>query len=181
MEIWRDTNNYRKWLKKYKEKNKEKFKESYKNWLHSPKGRANKLWRKYNQMDKEADRGLGDLTPKWIVEHILSQPCAHCGKTGWDVIGCNRLDNSKPHTMDNVEPCCYDCNIKLSIEDKKQPIYQYTLDGELVKIWESARECDRNGFNQSAVCKCCKGGFLYKGKWINCHTYKGYRWSFEPL
>lgn len=75
----------------------------------TPMGRANDLLRRYIKLDREKNRGESDITPKWLVENILNKPCAHCGKIGWDVIGCNRLDNSKPHTMDNVEPCCWDC------------------------------------------------------------------------
>lgn len=29
---------------------------------------------------------------------------------------CNRIDNSKPHTKDNVEPCCKSCNSRLGRE-----------------------------------------------------------------
>lgn len=60
-------------------------------------------------------------------------------------------------------------------------VYQYTIGGELVKIWNSVSECDRNGFNKAAVAKCCNGGFFYKGKWMQCKTYKGYKWSYVPL
>lgn len=51
-------------------------------------------------------------------------------------------------------------------------VYQYTLDGELVKIWESTRECGRNGFHQGHVASCCRG---------ENKQHKGYRWSFKPL
>lgn len=75
--------------------------------------RASNLLSAYNQSDKKYDRGKGNLTPEWILENIFTQPCSHCGKTGWDVIGCNRINNDLPHTMDNVEPCCAECNKKL--------------------------------------------------------------------
>ena len=82
-------------------------------WRRNTKlGRARSLLNAYNQADESRGRGKGDLTPKWIVENIFTKPCAHCGVTGWDIIGCNRLDNSKPHTKDNVEPCCFKCNLK---------------------------------------------------------------------
>ena len=81
-------------------------------------GRANNLLNNYKASDKKYNRGESDLTAKWIVENIFTKPCAHCGKTGWKIIGCNRLDNTKPHTMDNVEPCCFECNIKLSAEER---------------------------------------------------------------
>ena len=99
--------------KKWREKNLEYDRERHKEYLNTPIGRAVHLCSHYKHEDKKHNRGEGDLTAKWIVENIFSKPCAHCGKTGWDVIGCNRLDNSKPHTMDNVAPCCFDCNRKL--------------------------------------------------------------------
>lgn len=79
----------------------------------TPIGRARILLGGYKQSDKLANRGNGDLTAEWIVENIFTKPCAHCGISGWEVIGCNRLDNDKPHTKDNVEPCCALCNSKL--------------------------------------------------------------------
>lgn len=53
-----------------------------------------------------------------------------------------------------------------------KPVYQYTTNGELVKVWESVSECGRNGYTQSAVCQCCNG----KKK-----RYKGCIWSYVPL
>lgn len=159
-----------------------KYDEKY---LKTKKGRANNLLCAYRASDKKYNRGKGDLTSQWIVDNIFSKPCAHCGETDWRKIGCNRLDNSKPHTMDNVEPCCKKCNdslnrIELNKTQSKQ-VYQYTLDGELVKVWKSTRECDINGYNQSGVAVCCRGGRINKGKWEKCKTYKGYKWSYKPL
>ena len=141
----------------------------------TPLGRATHLLDMYKISDRKMDRGDGDLTPEWIVEHIFSQPCTHCGKTGWKVIGCNRLDNSKPHTKDNVEPCCGECNKKLhgiEIKGKGKRLYQYTLDGELVKIWDCLSDASKEGFDISNISACCHG---------RLKQYKGYRWSYEPL
>ena len=113
--------------KQYYLKNKEKKRQKYlqnreekieymKQRSSTQLGRASMLLSTYNKEDKKYDRGHGDLTAHWIVENIFSKPCAHCGKTGWKTIGCNRLDNSKPHTKDNVEPCCKHCNF---IQPKK--------------------------------------------------------------
>ena len=134
-------------------------------------GRASYLLQGYKTEDKKYDRGEGDLTAQWIVENIFSKPCTHCGETDWHKLGCNRLDNSKPHTMDNVEPCCHDCNLKLAGFGRKK-VYQYTLDGELVKVWNSVTECGNNGFHKGHVSDCCLG---------NQKKHKGYKWSFEPL
>lgn len=75
--------------------------------------RAGLLLSAYKQTDKKYNYGKSDLTAKWIVDNIFSKSCVHCGETDWHKLGCNRLDNSKPHTMDNVEPCCCKCNRKL--------------------------------------------------------------------
>lgn len=93
----------------------EQYRKQYSN---TPMGRAINLRNGHIQKDREHGR-IGDelpsdyVTSKWIVENIFTKPCTHCGITGWEVIGCNRLDNSKPHTKDNVEPCCALCNSRL--------------------------------------------------------------------
>lgn len=54
-------------------------------------------------------------------------------------------------------------------------VYQYTLDGELVAVWKSAREAAKQlGFDYSAIAHCCRGAY-------GCKTYKGYKWSYKPL
>ena len=55
-------------------------------------------------------------------------------------------------------------NIKLS-----KKVLQLSLTGELIREWESTRECERNGFDQGAVSKCCNG----KQK-----THKGFRFMY---
>lgn len=97
------------YLKKYKETHKEEIKE----WYKSKKGRASYLLQNYKREDRKYNRGECDLTVEWIINNIFSMNCVHCGESDWRNIGCNRLDNSKPHTKDNVEPCCYKCNCKI--------------------------------------------------------------------
>lgn len=157
---------------RYRLKHKDEIKRKKEIMKKTPIWRAYMLVTHYNKMDKDSCRGKGDLTAKWIVDNIFTQPCAHCGKTGWDIIGCNRLDNSKPHTMDNVEPCCEECNKNEWGKEAAKKVYQYTLGGELIKIWDSEQECKRNGFSQGNISACCNG----KRK-----THKGYKWSYEPL
>lgn len=155
----------------------ENYYEQHKKWLKTKRGRASTLLNAYNHKDERCGREKGDLTSKWIVEHIFSQPCTHCGESDWHKIGCNRLDNSKPHTMDNVEPCCKECNDKLAKIYFSKPVYQYTLDNQLVKIWPSANEAGRNGFTQSDICSCCNNNFKREGN----NIYKGHKWYYKPL
>ena len=134
-------------------------------------GRASYLLAAYNREDEKYGRGKGDLTPQWIVENIFSKQCAHCDETDWNKLGCNRLDNSKPHTMDNVEPCCHKCNLeKVGFGAKK--VYQYTLEDELVKVWDSITSCEKEGFHKGRVSDCCIG---------RQKKHKGYIWSSELM
>lgn len=52
---------------------------------------------------------------------------------------------------------------------KAKKVGQYDLDGNLIKVWASTRECGRHGFKHSGVGACCLG------KW---DTYKGYKWKY---
>ena len=57
---------------------------------------------------------------------------------------------------------------KISEANSKQ-VAQYTLDGELNKVWNSVMEAERNGFNQGHISECCQG----KRK-----THKGFIWKY---
>ena len=54
-------------------------------------------------------------------------------------------------------------------KDISKKIAQYTLEGELVKIWDSMMECKRNGFNNTNISGCCLG---------ERKTHKGFIWKY---
>lgn len=116
---YKDKEKNREYNKMYYAKNKEKelkrCTEYNKSYSKTPMGRAQRQFQQYKNMDKR--NGFGnviDFDARWIVEHIYTKKCAHCDETDWHKLGCNRLDNSKPHTIDNVEPCCFRCNCVLN-------------------------------------------------------------------
>ena len=112
---WRENNREREIerVKEYYQENKEKVLEQQKEYNNTPIGRAVTLVSRYKQSDKEANRGKCTLTARWVVDNIFSQPCHYnCGKKGWELIGCDRIDNDLPHIPDNVVPCCEECNKK---------------------------------------------------------------------
>jgi len=159
--------------KQWREQNKEYDKQRRLNYMRTTMGRASHLVQGYKTEDEKHNRGECTLTKEWIVENIFSKPCTHCGKSGWEIIGCNRLDNSKPHTPDNVEPCCEECNKRLNFKEMSKQVFQYTLEGELIGVWESTQEIERKlGFCHSKISACCLG----KRK-----THKGFRWGYTPL
>lgn len=100
--------------KQHYQENKEKTLEKQKNYYKTPMGRAQWLVQGYKREDKKYGRGECTLTAKWVVDNIFTSKCHYCGESNWHKLGCDRIDNSKPHTMDNVVPCCYECNCKRS-------------------------------------------------------------------
>lgn len=154
----------------YYQKHKEEQLKKVKEYQKTKIGKATKIMNDCKKNDRKHGRGEGDLTAEWIVENIFSKPCAHCGETDWRKIGCNRLDNTKPHTMDNVEPCCWECNNKLGHECRKKKVYQFTIEGELVAVWECAKDAaDAIRCSNTTISDCCRG---------ELKTCKGYIWKY---
>ena len=144
-------------------------------------GRAQRQYQQYKFMDKRNgfEESI-DFDAKWIVDNIYKQPCKHCGETDWHKLGCNRIDNTKPHTKDNVESCCFHCNCVLNGNEsservkqlglsKSKRVSQYTLDGDLMAIYNSTAEAERETNVRSGnISRCClgvrptAGGFKWK-------------------
>lgn len=59
-------------------------------------------------------------------------------------------------------------------EKQRKEVYQYDKDLNLIKVWYSASECGRNGFNQGHVSACCRKDKSFL-------THKGFIWSYTPL
>lgn len=85
----------------------------------NPLNWARKMVASYMQTDRE--KGFNDketISVDYFINHIANEECKYCHKRGYGLIGCNRIDNTKPHTIDNVEPCCFKCNAKENILDQ---------------------------------------------------------------
>ena len=91
--------------REYKKRNIEKIKEQDKEYYY--KNREKCLLRTYKYTDKKKGR-ICDLTIEWLKENITGKPCFYCGQNV--DVGCDRIDNSNGHIMDNVLPCCTNCN-----------------------------------------------------------------------
>lgn len=74
----------------------------------NPRAKASKMLSSYRIIDQKNGYELCDMSIDWMLENIISKPCHYCGDTRR--IGCDRIDNTKGHTKDNVVPCCIECN-----------------------------------------------------------------------
>ena len=92
---------------------------------------ARKIWRYYLSMDKKRMNEDTNLSFEQFYS-LTQQNCFYCGinssnkynaflskkkssqyakDNGWFIYnGLDRVDNSKPHNIDNVVPCCHTCN-----------------------------------------------------------------------
>lgn len=61
---------------------------------------------------------------------------------------------------------------KISEKKEKKILFQYSPDGELIKIWPSIQEAVKNGFNKGGIYMAANG--IYK-------THKGFIWSYHRL
>lgn len=91
----------------------------------------------------------------------------------------HRNEITTDNCVENIEWCdaSYNCSYGSRIDriKKKQEktVYQYSIDGILIKIWRSANEIQRStGMSQSFITDTCNG----KHK-----LAYGYIWSYTPL
>lgn len=95
--------------------------------------REDRMTRVYRHRDRKNNLSVCDFDDVWLMENVTSKPCIYCGKI--DTIGCDRLDNTKGHTKDNVVPCCKTCN------NLKNRFFTHE---EFVKV---VKFCQANGIN----------------------------------
>lgn len=165
--------------------------------------KARKMKDRYKHYDKERFGVGNDLTKQWIADHILDSHCEYCGEDNWDKLGCDRIDNSKPHTTDNCICACARCNRlrgdNFSVEDMKEigevikriekrntvyrigkkkgkKVAKIDKDGNVVKIYPSTIETKIDGYCRTCVGKAANHFVDSNGR--DYSVYKGYYWEF---
>lgn len=88
----------------------------------------------------------------------------------------NHKDEDKQNNnAGNLEWCTRKYNTKYGTAHSRMkkaqghPIEQYSIDGKLIKKWDSIREASRNGFDFRHIQACLKG---------ESKTHKGYEWRY---
>lgn len=88
-----------------------------------------------------------------------------------DHIDTNRRNNH----VDNLQWCTQSENQRNTIsrkrygESKSKPVVQMTIGGDLIKVWPSATEAERNGFNRDLIRAAIAG---------RIRTHFGYKWKY---
>lgn len=86
--------------------------------------------------------------------------------------------NTFNNNVDNLEWCDrpynnnYSCIQEKLTEKKKKIVYQYDMNNNLIKTWDCVRDCEKHGFYEASISRCCLG---------KQETHKGYKWSYQPL
>lgn len=78
-----------------------------KNYRKTNYGRALYMLKSYIAIDLKKSR-VCDITIDFLINSIFNKPCVYCGDTF--NVGCDRINNDIGHIMENVVPCCKDCN-----------------------------------------------------------------------
>lgn len=84
-------------------------------------------------------------------------------------------DGSVDEEKTTIEWATYEENNNYATRNERiaktmsKKVLQLSLTGELIREWESTKECERNGFNQGNIVSCCNG------KRKSAH---GFRWEY---
>ena len=98
-----------------KEKPKGERHDYHKQYYATKQGRAARIVNTNNKDDRR--NGLdstNNVDRSWVERFILGEDsrCVYCGTMDWTRLGCDRIDNNKPHTADNIVCACSKCNAR---------------------------------------------------------------------
>ena len=94
-------------------------------------------------------------------------------KDKMDAPSCDRIDNSKGYSLDNMQLTTWRENKSRQWKDSRKVVLQYTMDGEFVAKYKSCIEVmELTGFHKSNIASVCNPNKREK-------SHKGFVWKYE--
>lgn len=116
---------------------------------------------------------------EWIfhqdIFHKLYDEWVESGYDKWKRPSCDRIDDYKPYSLDNLRVVSWMDNWTKSSDDRVngvnkkgfKPVSQYSIDGNIIKVFSSATQAEREtGILRPNIYKCCSGKRKYAGGFI---------------
>jgi len=161
--------------------------ERNKRYGRSKNGVASTIYRSQKSSSKQRGHPMPTYSSKELKEWLYSQSKFHELYDTWKAGGyisdlkpsCDRLDDYKPYTLDNLQIVTWRRNYKRVHRDMmngvnnktNKAVLQFTLDGELIAEYYSLRKAERcTGVGNGSISSVCKG---------NSKTAGGFIWKFK--
>jgi len=77
--------------------------------------------------------GVLDYSVSEFVARIYNGHCVYCGSTDHQTLGLDRIDNNKPHLLNNTNVCCELCN---TTRGHRFDVEQMKKIGKLIKTFD---------------------------------------------
>ena len=134
--------------------------------------------RKYGYLQVRLRKTTSE-SDKWLLVHRLVANAFLPNPNNLPQIN-HKDENPQNNNVDNLEWCDHKYNINYGTRTERatkklsKRVYQYTLDGKLVNIWQSIHEAGRgvSGCDYRHISDCCRG---------NIRKHMGFLWSYTPL
>lgn len=107
--------------------------------MQKKRDKVSKMLSQYRNSDRK--KGLiveEQITIEQGIE-LLSKPCVYCGDV--NRVGLDRISNEIGHSINNVVPCCYDCNVARSNNFTHEEMF---ILGKTIKEIKDGRNFNNN-------------------------------------
>ena len=147
-------------------------------------------WEKYfiKEFNTIYPNGYNDNEGGKLGFHHSEETKKKIGESGkgkhYDRVGIKLTEEHKRKISEALKGKVPLAAVEKHAELNSKKVFQYTIDNKLVKVYSSIREASREtNFSFNGIRCCCNGGFFSKtrNKWVCCKTFKGYKWSYNPL
>lgn len=161
-EVWKDIEGYE---GLYQVSNLGRVKSVKNNIIRKPRIASGYFYVNLSKAGKKKTYKIHRLVAQHFIANPNNYPCVN-----------HKDENKLNNFYDNLEWCTFKYNInygtslKRRAEAQTRNVFQYNLNGELIKIWHGLKEISKAGMNISCISQCCNK---------KIHTSYGSIWRYE--